>query len=93
MLIKHQGKLVASVGQILDSAEIASFLLQNELDIPVSELELTYEPSEALSARKSAYKLESDSLFIEWQYDQTDTAKQKWLSKVEEIKARYPLSA
>lgn len=40
--------------------------------------------------RVHAYKREADSLFIEWQFDQTPEAEQAWRAKVEEIKARYP---
>ncbi|QTH70958.1 hypothetical protein [Pseudoalteromonas xiamenensis] len=40
--------------------------------------------------RKRAYLKESDPLYMEWQFDQTDEAKQRWLAKVAEIKTRYP---
>jgi len=45
----------------------------------------------ALSSRSEAYKLESDSLYLEWQFDQTEESEQVWRDKVTEIKARYPL--
>lgn len=41
--------------------------------------------------RQAAYRLESDPLFLEWQYDQTPESEQVWRDKVAEIKARYPL--
>ncbi|TPA69929.1 hypothetical protein [Vibrio parahaemolyticus] len=41
--------------------------------------------------RKYAYVLESDPLYMEWQYDQTPEKEQAWRDKVAEIKARYPL--
>ncbi|MNJ09748.1 hypothetical protein D3C81_1244670 [compost metagenome] len=42
-------------------------------------------------SRRVAYRGESDPLYMEWQYDQTDTKEQQWRAKVAEIKARYPL--
>lgn len=42
-------------------------------------------------ARAQAYRLESDPLFMEWQYDETEEKKQAWRASVEAIKARYPL--
>jgi hypothetical protein len=41
--------------------------------------------------RAAAYKSESDPLYMEWQYDDTAEAKQKWRDKVAEIKKRLPL--
>lgn len=46
-----------------------------------------------VAARSSAYRLESDPLFIEWQYDQTPESEKVWRDKVAEIKDRYPLPA
>lgn len=45
-----------------------------------------------LVARQRAYEAESDPLFLEWQYDKTPEAEARWLDKVAEIKARYPVS-
>lgn len=47
--------------------------------------------SAALGNRATAYKSESDPLYIEWQYDQSDEGETKWRAKVLEIKERYPL--
>lgn len=47
--------------------------------------------ADAQAARRHAYALESDPLYLEWQYDQTPEAEQAWRDKVAEIKARYPL--
>jgi hypothetical protein len=58
----------------------------------------TFEASQNVSYREQAYKRESDPMYIEWQYElesgnaAADDYKQKWLDKVAEIKARYPLS-
>ena len=52
---------------------------------------------EAVSLRMKAYAAESDPLRNEWKYEEetgnpdADQYKQKWLDKVVEIKARYPL--
>jgi hypothetical protein len=47
--------------------------------------------SSVLNEREAAYKTESDPLYMEWQYDGTAEAEQKWRDKVAEIKERYPL--
>jgi hypothetical protein len=44
-----------------------------------------------IAQREAAYKTESDPLYMEWQYDGTAEAEQKWRDKVAEIKQRYPL--
>ncbi|TQF71833.1 hypothetical protein [Pseudoalteromonas luteoviolacea] len=93
MQIKHNDTLVASIGEALNSAQVAQFLAVNEIDIPVDELTLEYSQGEALEARRMAYIVESDPLFMEWQYDQTESSKQAWLDKVAEIKARFPFPA
>lgn len=41
--------------------------------------------------RAEAYRIESDPLFMEWQYDETDETHAIWMDKVREIKLRYPL--
>ncbi|WP_298727423.1 hypothetical protein [uncultured Pseudomonas sp.] len=46
---------------------------------------------DALENRRIAYVTESDRLYMEWQYDQTEAAENAWRDKVAEIKARYPL--
>lgn len=43
------------------------------------------------AARRAAYAVESDPLYLEWQYDKTAESEQAWRDKVTEIKARYPL--
>ena len=45
----------------------------------------------AQEGRKSAYKSESDPLYMEWQYDKTPEKEQAWRDKVSEIKLRIPL--
>lgn len=45
-----------------------------------------------LVRRQLAYVAESDPLFLEWQYDLTPEAEQRWRDKVAEIKARYPVA-
>ncbi|MCF6435239.1 hypothetical protein [Pseudoalteromonas sp. MMG022] len=93
MIVKHNGSIVATFGDVLDMDQISAYLSANEINLAIDELEIVFELEEALDARKIAYQSESDPLFIEWQYDQTDVAKQAWLDKVAQIKARYPLPA
>lgn len=57
-----------------------------------------FEEGQTAGLRSQAYKRESDPLYIEWQYEletanpNADEFKRRWLDKVTEIKARYPLS-
>ena len=42
--------------------------------------------------RKAAYIAESDPLYMEWRYDETDETQAYWMDKVRDIKLRYPLT-
>lgn len=46
---------------------------------------------EVLNSRKSAYREESDPLYMEWQFDGTEASERSWREKVAEIKERFPL--
>lgn len=48
-----------------------------------------FEASKVAKQRQEAYRNESDPLFMEWQFDQTEAAEQAWRAKVTEIKARF----
>ncbi|QMV14736.1 hypothetical protein [Vibrio spartinae] len=50
-----------------------------------------FEEAQNIVKRQQAYRLESDPLFMAWQYDQTEDREASWRDKVAEIKARYPL--
>lgn len=58
-----------------------------------------FEESQYATLRATAYKCESDPLYIEWQYElevgnpKADDFKKKWIDKVAEIKKRYPASS
>ncbi|MFA0670103.1 hypothetical protein AB4584_12850 [Vibrio splendidus] len=91
MQVKHNDVLIATIGSALTIKEVSGFLVANDIQIPLSELALIYTSSEAEALRKRAYKLESDPLFIEWQFDQTLEKEKQWRDKVIEIKALYPL--
>ena len=93
MKIVHNGALIATIGDALDSHQVESFLLTNGFTLPLSELELIYTKDEVLDVRSKAYKTQSDSLYMEWQFDKTAEKEQVWHDKVAEIKARHPLPA
>ena len=61
---------------------------QNVIDAKKIELDCLA----VINARQTAYKLESDPLYMEWQFDQTAESEQAWRDKVAEIKLRYPLT-
>lgn len=66
-----------------------------QIDSVLSQQE--YESKQNVELRQQAYKRESDPLYIEWQYElesgnpKSDSYKEVWMSKIAEIKARYPL--
>jgi hypothetical protein len=45
-----------------------------------------------LNKRKQAYAERSDPLFLEWQFDKTDSAERVWREEVLAIKGEYPLA-
>jgi hypothetical protein len=47
-----------------------------------------YQLAEAKNARAVAYRNEADPIFF--QYQRGDATEQEWLSKIEEIRTRYP---
>ncbi|MCH9691004.1 MAG: hypothetical protein K0U59_02890 [Gammaproteobacteria bacterium] len=57
----------------------------------VDDALLSQEHNRVRALRLMAYKEESDPLYMEWQYDQTNELEQLWREKVAEIKSRYPL--
>lgn len=50
-----------------------------------------FEKQQNIEHRRAAYAVESDPLYMEWQFDGTAEAEAAWRAKVQEIKARYPL--
>ena len=72
----------------LDHLVSNGVLTQNESD----ELTSGFNEEKVILKRQSAYKSESDPLYMEWQFDQTTESEQAWRDKVTEIKARYPLT-
>lgn len=48
-----------------------------------------FEATRVAKQRQEAYRLESDPLFMEWQFDQTPETEQAWRDKVVEIKQRF----
>lgn len=55
------------------------------------EREVINQCEDARQLRESAYRLESDPLFMEWKYDGDPKKEDAWRSKVLEIKQRYPI--
>ncbi|MBF4250531.1 hypothetical protein EA007_05920 [Vibrio anguillarum] len=71
-------------------------IIKNNADQIVKEraaFDTAFQNDKVLEKRQLAYKNESDSLYMEWQYDQTPEKEQAWRNKVAEIKTRYPLPA
>ncbi|WP_046005611.1 hypothetical protein [Pseudoalteromonas rubra] len=91
MQLIHNDTVLATLGELMNEAQIRHFLSMNEIDVPFEALTFRFEHEEALEYRRLSYLRESDPLYMEWQFDQTEAAKQAWLDKVAEIKARFPL--
>lgn len=72
-------------GKILDHTNKGKPKLVDPTPVEGQELQ------DMLARRAAAYRIESDPLYMEWQFDQTDTKKEQWRASVEAIKARYPL--
>lgn len=90
----HRGKIAykkdgSGVFEIEELGELPDDVTLTEPPKP----EPTFEErlASTTAQRAAAYKAESDPLYMEWQYDQTEEAKQAWRDKVAEIKERYPL--
>ena len=70
----------------MDTDQIESVLSQQQ-----------YEINQNTPLRQRAYERESDPLYIEWKFElennnpDAESYKTKWMDKVKEIKARYPL--
>jgi len=80
-----QGSNIVYFGRILNDKEIETYFNSYE------GLTEHYSEAEVLVKRQTAYKTESDPLYMEWQFDQTPESEQAWRDKVEEIKLCYPL--
>ena len=69
---------------------VANGVSSADADAMIANAEKQRELQTVLMQRQQAYKREAEPLFIEFQFDQTPEVEQKWRTKVEEIKARYP---
>ncbi|MYM61125.1 hypothetical protein GTG28_18000 [Vibrio sp. OCN044] len=52
---------------------------------------INHQYAEIIESRRNDYVVESDQIYMEWQFDKTAEKEQQWRDKVAEIKARYPL--
>ena len=89
---EHQNLIAGqSSGKIISSDNDGKPVL---VDPPLPTKEELYQSN--LDSRLSAYKTESDPLKLEAEYDalinNTEPDYSAWITKVQEIKARYPLS-
>lgn len=90
--LKYEGKFFTGI----DTASDNSMSVLSDYHVPRDVIDaaiLNAKILECHNARKIAYTLESDPLYMEWQYDQTTEKEQAWRNKVAEIKQRYPLPA
>lgn len=78
---------------LIDSVELANGVWTQKISIAdATAEEIAYRVQElnglAQQNRASAYRDESDPLFFKWQ--RGEATEQEWLSKIQEIKQRYP---
>ena len=76
----YDAAFMAGLG--MDDDTIASVIAQRDYERGAGQL----------AKRQRAYEAESAPLFLEWRYDKTSEAESRWLGKVAEIKARYPVA-
>lgn len=79
-----------------DGQTIYNATVEQLLDMGFSQAEVDTalqieQAAELAFNRRLAYRTDSDPLYMEWQYDQTEAKENAWRAKVAEIKARYPL--
>ncbi|HAV1510753.1 TPA: hypothetical protein JG810_004519 [Vibrio parahaemolyticus] len=84
LTIKYSGKTYAG---FTESEALSAGIPQSVVNEAIASASLNV----ATEQRRKAYLVESDPLYMEWQYDQTPEKEQAWRDKVAEIKARYPL--
>ncbi|MDF3240394.1 MULTISPECIES: hypothetical protein [Pseudomonas] len=72
----------ATAQQLLDMG-----FLQSDIDAALKAQDI----ADVDFNRRLAYRTDSDPLYMEWQYDQTETKEKEWRAKIAEIKARFPL--
>ncbi|MEZ8758743.1 hypothetical protein AB6D89_09805 [Vibrio splendidus] len=90
-------ELTLPTGEVLINVPSETFILmelgftEEEAVACLSAEQKKQHLEEVMDKRKAAYRKESDPLFMEWQFDGTSESESLWKSKVEEIKARYPL--
>lgn len=87
--------LIASTCTDQDVEMFASSFMNDDFKAQYGEPDIQYDPDFNIERiqqlRQSAYQAESDPLYMEWQYDQSDAKKQAWVTAVKAIKTRYPL--
>ncbi|HCE3428233.1 hypothetical protein ACEV8V_10595 [Vibrio parahaemolyticus] len=79
--------VIVNAGDDFDPADLLKSHSQSEINQALFDDKMR----QAKESRQAAYERESDSLYMEWQFDQTTESEAIWRSKVAEIKARIPL--
>ena len=88
--VNYQGKCFTKI----DPHSEEGIQLIKKYAIPQDVIDLAIQIQNKLviyQKRRDAYLLETDPLYMEWQYDQSSEKEQAWRDKVAEIKIRYPL--
>lgn len=81
---------LASGKWVWDEAS-GTFVNKEELLGDPDEIEILPINIENLKRRQAAYRVVSDPLFMEWQYDKTRQAELAWRAAVKAIKLKFPL--
>jgi hypothetical protein len=96
---KTKENIIRAIGEEGDIDGDQSFLVQDDwTEITKEEVEAITNPplteeqklQLCINQRQTAYKVESDPLYLEAIYDNDDSKMQDWRDKVQEIKERYP---
>jgi hypothetical protein len=96
---KTKENKIRAIGEKGDIDDDQSFLVGKDwIELTKEEAEAITNPpltieqllQNCINQRQSAYKNESDPLYLEAIFDNDDNKMQSWKDKVQEIKERYP---
>lgn len=80
-------------GQVIAQGDIEQLVEMHSVGMFPEAADLSeLNREKSLKGRRNAYALESDPLYIEYQYDNSEEKERIWRERVLEIKKRYPLT-
>ncbi|MBD1582500.1 hypothetical protein [Pseudoalteromonas sp. S16_S37] len=88
-----QSLLDTETQQPVIEGAVKGYGIHTGIDAPsVAEALAQYQNLQIKLKRKAAYKDESDPIYMEYLFDESELKLQQWKDKVAEIKQRYPFN-